>query len=147
MFAGWPSGVVRGFIDIHSDDRGPLPRQLAGHRAPDSARRAGHERHATVERPTEAVQVTGACNTFWLENDRVAGDNTDVEGVLRAVDGLMGDVAGANVLLLGAGGAARAVVAAPPIGPARMRQQHLDAAGPAAKHQQAGAADIRHGPV
>ena len=67
---------------------------------------------ATVELPTEAVQVTGACNTFWLENDRVAGDNTDVEGFLRAVDKLMGDVAGANVLLLGAGGAARAVVAA-----------------------------------
>ena len=33
-----------------------------------------------VEEVTEAVQETGACNTFWLENGRIRGDNTDVAG-------------------------------------------------------------------
>ncbi|MEX2283497.1 MAG: shikimate dehydrogenase [Gemmatimonadota bacterium] len=67
---------------------------------------------AAVEVPSDAVRGTGACNTFWLENDRVAGDNTDVEGFRRALHAFAGDVAAARVLLLGAGGAASAVVAA-----------------------------------
>jgi shikimate dehydrogenase len=62
-----------------------------------------------VAHPTEAVVRTGACNTFWLEDGRVRGDNTDVAGFRAAVDALLGaPPAGANVLLLGAGGAARA---------------------------------------
>jgi shikimate dehydrogenase len=65
-----------------------------------------------VERRTEAVERTGACNTYWLEGERICGDNTDVAGVRAAVRALIGSPAGARVLLLGAGGAARAVVAA-----------------------------------
>jgi shikimate dehydrogenase len=65
----------------------------------------------TLERSTAAVQQTGACNTFWLEGDRICGDNTDVEGFVRAVQHLFGDQEGARVLLLGAGGASRAVLA------------------------------------
>ena len=64
-----------------------------------------------VEVPTEAVSRTGACNTFWLEDGRVHGDNTDVEGFRRALHTLLGRSAeGARVLLVGAGGAARAVL-------------------------------------
>ena len=66
----------------------------------------------SVERRTAAVERTGACNTFWLDDGRVVGDNTDVSGFQRALESLVGDVAGARVLLLGAGGAARAVVVA-----------------------------------
>jgi shikimate dehydrogenase len=64
-----------------------------------------------VERRTATVDATGACNTFWLEDGLVCGDNTDVLGVSAAARALLGrDATGARVLLLGAGGSARAVV-------------------------------------
>jgi shikimate dehydrogenase len=70
------------------------------------------QRAATiVDVRTPAVQRTGACNTFWQQDGRVHGDNTDVEGFRAAVRELLGrDAAGAGVLLLGAGGAARAAL-------------------------------------
>lgn len=67
---------------------------------------------SAVEEPTPLVVRTGACNTFWLEDGRVHGDNTDVEGFLSSARELAGDLAGARVLVVGAGGGARAVVAA-----------------------------------
>jgi shikimate dehydrogenase len=67
---------------------------------------------AAVERPTEAVNRTGACNTFWLEQGRVCGDNTDVAGFHAAAVALTGSLAGMRALVIGAGGAARAAVAA-----------------------------------
>jgi shikimate dehydrogenase len=67
----------------------------------------------TVERPSDAVVRTGACNAYWLEDGAIHGDNTDVAGAAAAVAALLGrDPAGARVLLLGAGGAASAVVCA-----------------------------------
>ncbi|HEX8906319.1 MAG TPA: shikimate dehydrogenase [Longimicrobiaceae bacterium] len=64
---------------------------------------------AAVERRTDAVEATGACNSFWMEDGEIWGGNTDVEGVTAAIRSLMGrSIAGARVLLLGAGGAARA---------------------------------------
>jgi shikimate dehydrogenase len=60
-----------------------------------------------VESATEAVRRTGACNTYWCESGRLCGDNTDVPGFQIAVQGLVGSIAGARVLLVGAGGAAR----------------------------------------
>jgi len=60
---------------------------------------------------SEAVTRTGACNTFWMEEGRVHGDNTDVEGFRRALRTLLdGSPEGARALLVGAGGAARAVL-------------------------------------
>ena len=68
---------------------------------------------ATVERPSQAVLRTGACNAYWLEDGAVHGDNTDVAGALEAVRALLGrPPGGARVLLLGAGGAASAAVCA-----------------------------------
>jgi shikimate dehydrogenase len=61
---------------------------------------------------TTAVERTGACNTYWLEGGRVHGDNTDVQGFAAAARRLIGAPAGARVLILGAGGAARAAVLA-----------------------------------
>lgn len=63
---------------------------------------------------SEAVRRTGACNTFWGDDEgRVHGDNTDVEGFRRALGTFLeGPTAGIRVLLLGAGGAARAALAA-----------------------------------
>lgn len=70
---------------------------------------------ALLERPSRAVRATGACNCFWEDEDgALAGDNTDVGGFLAAAAELLGQggVGGRRVLLLGAGGAARAVLAA-----------------------------------
>jgi shikimate dehydrogenase len=64
-----------------------------------------------VDVPSEAVRRTGACNTFWGdEKGSVHGDNTDVAGFRGALKGFIGDASGMQVLLLGAGGAARAAL-------------------------------------
>lgn len=67
-----------------------------------------------VDRPSEAVRRTGACNCFWGDGEgRLAGENTDVAAFREAAEALLGGgLAGARVLLLGSGGAARAVAAA-----------------------------------
>jgi shikimate dehydrogenase len=65
----------------------------------------------TVDVPSEAVRRTGACNTFWGVDDKLHGDNTDVDGFRRAVRTFMhGPIQGARALVLGAGGAARAAL-------------------------------------
>ncbi len=66
---------------------------------------------ASVDRRTPAVQRTGACNCFWSEGGEVWGDNTDVEGARAAIHALLGAEPG-SVLLVGAGGAASAVLCA-----------------------------------
>ena len=73
-----------------------------------------HKQHVlnALDEPSDYVRRTGACNTFWAEQGRVCGDNTDVAGVHAALAELAGSVAGARVLLLGAGGAARAACVA-----------------------------------
>lgn len=66
---------------------------------------------SVLDQPLDAVRRTGACNTFWLEDGKVTGDNTDVEGFQKAVHHFMGSAPeGRRVLLLGAGGAARAAL-------------------------------------
>lgn len=66
-----------------------------------------------LDRPSADVRRTGACNCFWAEDGEVAGDNTDVGGFRSAVDAWPeARLRGGDFLLLGAGGAARAVVAA-----------------------------------
>jgi shikimate dehydrogenase len=67
-----------------------------------------------LEVSSTAVGRTGACNCFWLDTaGRLAGDNTDVEGFLAAATDLNAlRLEGASVLLLGAGGGARAVALA-----------------------------------
>ena len=64
------------------------------------------------ERLTAAARAVGAVNTFWTSVDGArVGDNTDVDGFRAAVDHLLdGPPADARVALLGAGGAAAAVL-------------------------------------
>lgn len=70
------------------------------------------EKAVTVlDRPGAAVRRTGACNTFWLQDGEIHGDNTDVAGFSRALRRLLDrPPEGMSVLLLGAGGAARAAL-------------------------------------
>jgi shikimate dehydrogenase len=54
-----------------------------------------------------------AVNTFWIEDGRLAGDNTDVGGFDHLVRALLGTIpAHAKIALLGAGGAAAGVLTA-----------------------------------
>jgi shikimate dehydrogenase len=62
---------------------------------------------------TELAARVGAVNTFWFHAGRLHGDNTDVGGFDAAARALLGaEPAGARVVLLGAGGAAAAILAA-----------------------------------
>lgn len=99
---------------VTSEECGPVMRSLA---------LAGGGGNVTVphkeavlpflDRHTEAVASTGACNTFWAEQGAVWGDNTDVEGFRRTWEAVTGGLAGAaDALVLGAGGTARAVLLA-----------------------------------
>ena len=62
---------------------------------------------------TPAAERAGAVNTFWVEDHRLVGDNTDIDGVDAAVSALLGGrPSHAHVALLGAGGSAAAVLCA-----------------------------------
>jgi len=62
-------------------------------------------------RLTEVAARTGAVNTFWWEGDDLVGHNTDVHGVQATVRALCADGVRGDVVVLGAGGAAAAVLA------------------------------------
>ena len=60
--------------------------------------------------PTVAARAAaGAVNTLRIDADgRIHGDNTDGVGLVRDIEANLGvSLAGARILLLGAGGAAR----------------------------------------
>jgi shikimate dehydrogenase len=62
--------------------------------------------HALADELTEAAAAIGAVNTLSFEEGRVGGDNTDAGGLMDA----LGGERPTSALVLGAGGAARAVV-------------------------------------
>jgi shikimate dehydrogenase len=64
---------------------------------------------ALADEQSEAVRAIGAANTLTLRSETLRADNTDWLGVVRALEP-HGSIAGARALVLGAGGAARAVV-------------------------------------
>lgn len=65
-----------------------------------------------VARRDKAANATGALNTVWLEGERLAGGNTDPVGFLANLDDETPgwDEAPGPAVVLGAGGAARAIV-------------------------------------
>lgn len=64
-----------------------------------------------LTRKTDLCARVGACNTFWSERGELVGDNTDVAGVLASLREL-GAEGAPQWLLIGTGGAARAVAIA-----------------------------------
>ena len=62
--------------------------------------------------PDERAKAVGAANTLWLDQGRLRSTNTDVEGFLANLDASVPgwDRPLRTVVVLGAGGAARAVV-------------------------------------
>ncbi len=66
---------------------------------------------ALADERSERAQAAGAVNTLKFDGGRIYGDNTDGVGLVRDIVANAGvAVAGARVLLLGAGGAARGVI-------------------------------------
>jgi shikimate dehydrogenase len=69
--------------------------------------------HDLCDELTDLAAKVGAVNTFWVDSNKLLGDNTDVGGFDAAARALVGgDTTEARVLLLGAGGAAASVLAA-----------------------------------
>jgi shikimate dehydrogenase len=69
------------------------------------------EAYAYARRHTPRAALAGAVNTLAFDGDDVLGDNTDGAGLVADIRDRIGlPLAGARVLLLGAGGAARGVV-------------------------------------
>lgn len=64
----------------------------------------------TCDDLTAAAAALGSVNTVVARDGRVSGDSTDGAGLVAALRDLAVDPAGRRVLVLGAGGAARAIV-------------------------------------
>lgn len=65
-----------------------------------------------VDQPDSLVEFVGAVNTIVNRDGRLHATNTDVTGILAALAETGVELTGSNVVVLGAGGAARAVVVA-----------------------------------
>ena len=63
-----------------------------------------------VDRLLETAREVGMCNAFWARDGEIVGDNTDVAGVLAAVESLAPPEG--PWLIVGTGGGARAAVVA-----------------------------------
>jgi shikimate dehydrogenase len=65
-----------------------------------------------VDRHDPAAEAIGAVNTVWYENDRLVGGNTDAYGFLAHLDASVPRWSETEftAIILGAGGAARAIV-------------------------------------
>jgi len=65
-----------------------------------------------LDEASETALAMGAANTLWMDGDKLRGDNTDAYGFLAHLDACVPGWAGRSgtALILGAGGAARAVI-------------------------------------
>jgi shikimate dehydrogenase len=101
-------------LDVPLADLNATLDALVGERAAGNVT-IPHKEHvaARCDQLTPLAERVGAVNTFWTVNGRLAGDNTDVGGFLRLLDATASELdRDRPVMLLGAGGAAAAVLAA-----------------------------------
>ncbi len=63
-----------------------------------------------LDRVDPLAQRVGAVNTVVVEGDELVGHNTDVAGAMHPLEAMVGDLSGTSVGVIGAGGAARAVL-------------------------------------
>jgi shikimate dehydrogenase len=69
------------------------------------------ERALALSKPDERARVVGAANTLWYEDGELRSTNTDIEGFINNLDACApGWDKASDALVLGAGGASRAVV-------------------------------------
>ena len=98
-------------IRCSADDVAPLIRALA-HAGGGGNVTIPHKEAAAlaVDRRLDDAGEVGACNVFWSEQGAVLGGNTDVEGLLQALDPL--EPPPGPWLIVGTGGGARAAAVA-----------------------------------
>jgi len=65
-----------------------------------------------LDKLTPQAYKTGAVNTFYKKNNILWGDNTDVYGFLKSLEGFENYFNNKKILLLGTGGASKAVCSA-----------------------------------
>jgi shikimate dehydrogenase len=69
------------------------------------------ERALALSKPDDRARAVGAANTLWYEDGELCSTNTDVEGFINNLDACAsGWDKAEDALVMGAGGAARAVV-------------------------------------
>src|ERR1700716_216177 len=69
------------------------------------------ERALALSKPDECARAVGAANTLWFEDGELRSTNTDVEAFINNLDACApGWDKASDALVLGAGGASRAVV-------------------------------------
>jgi len=69
------------------------------------------ERALALTKPDERARAVGAANTLWYEDGELRSTNTDIEGFINNLDACTpGWDKASDALVLGAGGASRAVV-------------------------------------
>ncbi|MGH7632155.1 MAG: shikimate dehydrogenase family protein [Gemmatimonadaceae bacterium] len=102
-------------VDVEAGDLRQTLRGLADEGAAGNVT-SPHKEAAAAECDclTTLAQRVGAVNTFWMDDSgALVGDNTDVAGFAHLAAGVLGDrPEGIRVTVLGAGGAAAAVLAA-----------------------------------
>lgn len=67
---------------------------------------------ALLDEVSDEARTLGAVNTIVVDDGRWRGENTDARGLAKAIEAMGVDLGGANAVVLGAGGAGRAAVAA-----------------------------------
>lgn len=129
---GWPiahsrSPIIHGFwlnqlgiagsyeaVSVPPPDFTDFIRHLAGRGFVGANVTLPHKEKAFAfsARKTPTAEKLQAVNTLWLENGALYADNTDVEGFLSALDHEAAgwDLPSGAAVVLGAGGAARAIV-------------------------------------
>ncbi len=106
---------IPGHYERWRTDANTLEERIASLRAPDilgANVTVPHKEPVIVhlDAITPLADRVGAVNTIVRDRDRLIGDNTDVYGFTTALSGVTGDLRGGSALVLGAGGASRAVV-------------------------------------
>lgn len=100
-------------IDLAPDEVGTFIRDLPASGFAGGNVTIPHKEAAyrLADRRDEAAELIGAVNTLWLEDGLVIGGNTDATGFSANLDsGAPGWREASAALVLGAGGAARAVL-------------------------------------
>jgi len=100
-------------IDIHPDAIGAFLAGLPGSGFAGGNVTIPHKEaaHRAADRLDEAAELIGAANTLWLEEGRLVAGNTDAYGFTASLDEAAPQWRkGRAALVLGAGGAARAVL-------------------------------------
>jgi len=110
--AGIP--LIYSALDVLAADLAGAVRLLAENRAAGNVTIPHKEAMFDLcARHTALAERVGAVNTFWVDDDRsLVGDNTDVGGVSLLLHQVLDGPPAGRVALIGAGGAAAAVLAA-----------------------------------